>query len=256
MSLIDDLDVFRLQPPAQGFEQKVVETHADGIAKHDLALGRSVAVVDAHLGRTGREGGQQGTQLARVGIAVHAQQQVPGETGARFADGQAGASAAIAAALAAGDRATAERAAHTAKGVSGNIGAHALHESAAQLEASLRANDPPERTQQLLNAFAREMEDVVASIAAALPAAAPQPAAAPTGQFDPAELEQCLKRLAGYLRESDSEVLEHLESARTTLAAACTSDELSRLEQVLQGYDFDSALKTLVDMAARYGMEL
>ena len=57
----------------------------------------------------------------------------------QYIAGQADAPARIQAALATGDRATAERLAHTLKGVSGNIGATVIERLAADLEQALKA---------------------------------------------------------------------------------------------------------------------
>src|SRR6185436_15574135 len=55
----------------------------------------------------------------------------------QFVEQQGEAPARIADALGAGDRATAERLAHTVKGVAGNLGARAVHASAGVLEGAI-----------------------------------------------------------------------------------------------------------------------
>ena len=80
----------------------------------------------------------------------------------RFVEGQAAAADAVDAALAAGDRLLAERLAHTAKGVSGNLGAHGLSEAAGQLESSIRHGDPSGQTREILARFAVLLGETVA----------------------------------------------------------------------------------------------
>ncbi|HXE49296.1 MAG TPA: response regulator, partial [Ramlibacter sp.] len=68
----------------------------------------------------------------------------------RYAAGQRSVGIEIRQALAAGDRSTAERLAHTTKGVSGNIGATLVQDRAAALEAAIRANRGACDIEQLL----------------------------------------------------------------------------------------------------------
>ncbi|HEU0283148.1 MAG TPA: Hpt domain-containing protein, partial [Gallionella sp.] len=66
-------------------------------------------------------------------------------------------------ALAINDRATAERLAHTLKGIAATVGADSLAESASQLEQAIRVEDAEEYP-QLIEAAASKLRLVVASI--------------------------------------------------------------------------------------------
>ena len=90
----------------------------------------------------------------------------------RFCETQAGLPAQMHGALAIGDLVTAERLAHTAKCVAGNIGAGAVAQLAAQLEDSLRTYQPPVLVQQCLREFERQLATLVAGLSARLQ---PQP---------------------------------------------------------------------------------
>jgi HPt (histidine-containing phosphotransfer) domain-containing protein len=77
-------------------------------------------------------------------------------------------------ALADGDWPTAERLAHSAKGVSATIGATEVPQHAAAVESARRRRAPREQVDAQLAAFERSLHDVAGAIAAALPV--PEPA--------------------------------------------------------------------------------
>jgi two-component system sensor histidine kinase/response regulator len=82
----------------------------------------------------------------------------------RYATGQKGVCEQIHQALAMGDMPTAERLAHTTKGVSGNVGATGIQNLAGALEQSLKEYQPPLDVQQRL----RELEGPLAALVEAL----------------------------------------------------------------------------------------
>jgi PAS domain S-box-containing protein len=92
----------------------------------------------------------------------------------RFVDGQHDAAAQIRTALAGGDWATAERLAHTTKGVAATIGATEVPDHAAALELTLRRRGPRADVDAALARFERSLHELVCRVAAALPA--PEPA--------------------------------------------------------------------------------
>lgn len=87
----------------------------------------------------------------------------------RFVEEHADAPAKIAAAQGRGDAESAERIAHTLKGVAAQIGALALQESAAALEAALRSGAPLVQQQALREQTARLLEPLVKDLRACLP---------------------------------------------------------------------------------------
>jgi HPt (histidine-containing phosphotransfer) domain-containing protein len=72
-------------------------------------------------------------------------------------------------ALAAGDRATAERLAHTTKAVSGNIGATLVQDRAATLEAAIRGDRSASEIQQLLDELEAPLGELLHALACRLP---------------------------------------------------------------------------------------
>ena len=70
----------------------------------------------------------------------------------------------IQAALASGDLATAERLAHSAKSVAGNIGATAIQSLAGCVESALRDHEPSAQVQQLLVQLDRDLGVLIAAL--------------------------------------------------------------------------------------------
>jgi two-component system sensor histidine kinase/response regulator len=85
----------------------------------------------------------------------------------RYAQSQRDCAEQVRAALAAEDWATAERIAHTAKGLAGNIGAEALAGEAAALEHVLRERRPQAEIAPLLDGFGRSLAALLDGLLAA-----------------------------------------------------------------------------------------
>jgi len=175
----------------------------------------------------------------------------------RFVNGQAGAATAIGTALISGDRALAERLAHTAKGVSGNLGAHRLRDVAAQLESAIRQGDPAEQTNEVLARFTMALNELVAGLRKAL-LEQPQPPTQTPGErapaASPAVMADAVSRLARCLRDSDSEAGDLYESVRPLLASMGSVEEISQLEQGIHNFDFDTALHALTGIAGKHNI--
>jgi two-component system sensor histidine kinase/response regulator len=86
----------------------------------------------------------------------------------RYIAGQRSVAVEMRQALAAGDRPTAERLAHTAKAVSGNIGATLVQERAATLEAAIRGNRGASDVEQLLDEFEAPLGELLDALACRL----------------------------------------------------------------------------------------
>jgi two-component system, sensor histidine kinase and response regulator len=87
----------------------------------------------------------------------------------RYVDGHRNVCAKVQDALAIGDIPTAERLAHTAKGVSGTIGATGIEVLAAALERSLKEYHPPIDVQQRLRDLEGPLADLVTALEVQLP---------------------------------------------------------------------------------------
>ena len=86
----------------------------------------------------------------------------------RYVESQSACPAQIRQALEDADWASAERLAHTAKGLAGNIGAEPLAQDAARLEEALREHASLPEVEQQLECFAQALEALLKDLAPAL----------------------------------------------------------------------------------------
>jgi len=161
----------------------------------------------------------------------------------QFGENQRSAATDIAGALAAGDRTTAERLAHTAKSVAGNIAATGLQAAAAAVEASLRRGSPVAQVQARLDVFAAQLAALVGELDAKLPLC--------DGTEDGAPGESAAEvcRELGLLLDEDSPrasvyFKDHAGALRRSLP------DFGALDAAVQGYDYERAralLKTALE---------
>jgi two-component system sensor histidine kinase/response regulator len=164
----------------------------------------------------------------------------------RYVGGQHNSAERIREALKNKDVALAERIAHTAKGVSGNIGAAEVQAVAGELEESIGKGDTESRTEEILERFSRALETTIARIRSALEdTAESKEKTMGRKTVDPSALREILQKLTQYAEESDSEAFEYLESIREELAAACPPEVFEKLRASLRSYNFPVALETL-----------
>jgi CheY-like chemotaxis protein/nitrogen-specific signal transduction histidine kinase len=174
----------------------------------------------------------------------------------RYAASQAGTVAALNAALAADDRETAIRLAHTTKAVSGNIGASTVQELAGQLEQALRAGESLEALQPRLLALQRCVEPLVVAIADRV-ATGTSPAngtSSATGAFiDEVQLAEVTEHLRQLLSEMDFEANDWLQRHHALLTAAYPR-QLPAVLAAVHTFDFDLAVEQLdAAVSARTG---
>jgi two-component system, sensor histidine kinase and response regulator len=132
----------RMRPPAPAVPAVAIEGLPQGIPGLDTVLGLK------------RMSGKRKLYLAML---------------RRYVDAQAGVCAKVHEALAIGDIPTAERLAHTAKGVSGTIGATQVEALAAALELSLKEYHPPMDVQQRLRDLEGPLAELVTALEVQLP---------------------------------------------------------------------------------------
>jgi response regulator RpfG family c-di-GMP phosphodiesterase/signal transduction histidine kinase len=108
---------------------------------------------------------------------------------AQFASDQGDAPARIRAALAAGDPGTAERLAHTLKGLAGTLGAGPVEAWSADLEAAIRRRETPEALATLVDGLEARVAELLRRLGPWLPAAGERlpPGAVPTSPEDAAD---------------------------------------------------------------------
>ncbi|MBS4098283.1 MAG: response regulator [Sulfuricella sp.] len=169
----------------------------------------------------------------------------------KFVAGQRAAPAEIRAALDAQDWDTAQRLAHTAKGVAGNIGAGAMQELAAALELALKERRPRPETDAALARLATPLAALIEAIQAQLPEEA---AKAQVAVDLPALRETCAK-LAALLADDDSEAGDLLDQHADLLNTAFPT-HFRRIDDAVRGFDFEAALAALQEAAVERGIEV
>lgn len=166
----------------------------------------------------------------------------------RFVKQQAETTVRIAEHLTQNDMSTAERLAHTLKGVAGNIGAGALQARAAAVESAIRDKHPTDAIAGFLNEAQKTLGAVIGSIRNALPPEEIAPVA--NVQVDWAEAKPLIARLEALLAEDDAEASE-LFSESGDMIRAVLGPAAAKIEQKLRDYDFEAALALLRDAKGR-----
>lgn len=165
----------------------------------------------------------------------------------QFVEEEADAPARISMALAEGDRAVAQRIAHTLKGAAGSIGLERLQNGAASLERALR--DGQDATAELAQ-LAGDLTRTIAALRAALPSAGQ--AAQPSGMADASVLD----RLARLLQLGDGEALGFFLEHAPDIRARFSDDACAAFERSLNSFDFVAALEHLRAAAKEAGLTL
>ncbi len=168
----------------------------------------------------------------------------------QFAARQAGAAGEIASALDGGDRKTAERIAHTVKGVAGNLGMRRIHACAEKLERSLRDGDAA--APAALSEFASLLGPQVEAIRRALGSGS-APKAGAAKAYDAAAARAAIDRLKKLLASSDGSAADAFADLSGTLAGAVGQPRLAALGEAINDFDFEGALSTLDAIAGECG---
>jgi PAS domain S-box-containing protein len=158
------------------------------------------------------------------------------------------------AALDAEDRATAERIAHTAKGVSGNIGARDIQGMAAELEQMLREGADRNAIEKKLAPFAEAQGALIKALKQAL--ASEEEDKHADVELDMAKVAKVVQKLAELLAEDDSEASDMLEENRDLLSFALGVESFAKIDSALKQYDLETALGHLKQRADELNISL
>ena len=179
----------------------------------------------------------------------------------KFARTQAGeASRDARAAMERGDREAAKRVAHSIKGVAGNLGARAAHESAGALERALREEagaDPDRALETFVEALAAARHVIEQTLAAdtSRVASADEPGATAGGPRSGADdlqaLEPQLAELRRLLADYDAGAVDCLESMRDRMPGGRLAGSVRELEERVRGFDFEEAIASLDALAGK-----
>ena len=137
------------------------------------------------------------------------------------------------------------RLAHTLKGVAGNIGAEALQDSAAELEAALQ-QQPGELPSLLISHTEEELSRVVAAIG--LLSGGEEPASKTVSGNIPHDIGAQLQDLLYKLEESDTEAEDVLENILLQVHGTPVTPMLEGLEQRIGQYEFDEAAEQVLEV--------
>jgi PAS domain S-box-containing protein len=165
----------------------------------------------------------------------------------QYAESQADTPSELRAALAAGDAKTAERLAHTLKGVSATLGIKAAGDAGAVVEDRIRRGRL-EGIEDDLAALEVATESVITAIQTALASPVTVAASKPNDLLVVIPL---LERLEGLLANSDGAALDCLLEADEMLARVLNAEEFAGLNREVQNFAFDAALVQLRAIADR-----
>jgi two-component system sensor histidine kinase/response regulator len=158
----------------------------------------------------------------------------------QFVEQQGAAVTDVSKALAAGDFPTAERLAHTLKGVAGNIGAKAVHGSAGELERVIRNRSGAVELDSAKNAVASALDPLISRLRTVAVSAAPESQPAPVAT-DSARVSALAAELARLLAECDPGSVDFVETNRGPLQLLFAGQTWGEFEKLVQGYSFDEA---------------
>ncbi|CAG1011629.1 two-component system, glycerol uptake and utilization sensor kinase [Burkholderiales bacterium] len=159
----------------------------------------------------------------------------------RFRSGQGQFAAAFRLAWANDDIPTAERLAHTLKGLAATIGAPGVAAAAGELERACRTGEAGENVAFKLQALLAELNPVVEGLALLEDTAPP---AAPAIALDAGQLAAVRARLEALLANGDAAAAELMQNEGGALAAAWPQD-YPKLAQAVSVFDFEAALTLL-----------
>ncbi|HMP84134.1 MAG TPA: response regulator, partial [Verrucomicrobiota bacterium] len=170
----------------------------------------------------------------------------------QFVAQQTDAPAQINEALARNDLPTAERLAHTVKGVAGNLGARTVQQVAAGLEKAISSRMTSAELNPLLQKFTSTMGDFVQRLQAALPPV--ETVAQSSTPLDTERARQIVGEMIAHLNSFDPAAGDCFEANREVFRSLMPVDKFSSLEQHIGGFAFGEALALLEPAAKEKGL--
>jgi signal transduction histidine kinase/DNA-binding response OmpR family regulator/HPt (histidine-containing phosphotransfer) domain-containing protein len=170
----------------------------------------------------------------------------------KFAAKHSDAGLQISDALHIGDRNTAERIAHTVKGVAGNIGIKPVQFAAEKLEKAIRESDSAAST--MLQDFTSVLRTQIDAIEQALPLETFGLEIEPRKSFDPIAASHEITRLRSQLKASRGDSLETFRTLRSVLASQVEKARLDALGADVSNFDFTEALLKLDEIVREHSL--
>ena len=171
-----------------------------------------------------------------------------------FAASQADCVARIDAALLTNDPHSAERYAHTVRGIAGGLGAADLQSAAETLERLIRSNAGEEAVAAARQAFSGHLGAALGAIRHALSEEAP--ASRADVPFDRKAFLPALTTVAACLAEDDSEAINYFDAARELFAKAFLPADFAVIDKDIHDFQFAAALRHIERIAAILGFPL
>jgi two-component system sensor histidine kinase/response regulator len=180
----------------------------------------------------------------------------------QFLEGHADAAERIRESLVRGDRALAERLAHTVNGTAGNLAAGPVQAAAGALEKAIReglatasAEKGTARLGEALASLATALRPVLADVTSAADVVRAADAEVINAPVPSGVLKEATERWSRLLTECDAASIDDLERDRPFLKALFGGAEaLARFGKLVQAYDFEDALQALRRAAAERGI--
>ena len=152
-------------------------------------------------------------------------------------------------ALEQGDNDTAQRLAHTIKGVAAAIGASELNIKAKDLESVIKQGQL-DNVAELVEQLSLVMSPVLEGLSALAPTTEKAVSVEKVEQLSPQEINQILDELSKMLEEMDPDSEEKVTEMIAQFGNQVDLRLMKRLEQHVGGFEFEEALELLVEIRA------
>ncbi|MBF0558047.1 MAG: response regulator [Nitrospirae bacterium] len=155
--------------------------------------------------------------------------------------------------LSAGDRSTAERLAHSAKGVCGNIGASGLQSMAAELEKMIKEGANTDQIEIKLIPFSGTLAELIGQLQKCLPAS---DTSKQTEQIDTSKAAAVCLRLTELLASDDGESADFFEEESALFRSLFGDEDFLPIEHAIKNFDFEKALTLLKKQSEKHRIPL
>jgi signal transduction histidine kinase/DNA-binding response OmpR family regulator/HPt (histidine-containing phosphotransfer) domain-containing protein/CHASE3 domain sensor protein len=199
----------------------------------------------------------EGLNSAEGVLRVAGNKKLYGKLLRQFSNTEVDAAQRIASALAANDRALAERLAHTVKGLAGSLGSHGVQQAAGRLEEVIASRAPSAEVMPILQEFRSVLEDFISRLQAALPRVVTDPARTTAAvPLDSEQVKRALQEMIGHLNNFDPAAEEYLEVNRDAFRALLPEESFASFKQEVGQFAFANALVRLEEAAKEKGLLL
>ena len=141
-------------------------------------------------------------------------------------------------AVLAGDPGTAERLAHTLKGLCGSMGAVALQQQAAMVESAIHSGKDSGMLQNAIDDLKGDIADLTAELKSHLP---DEPVPEYPAEVDTSRLPAAVDRLGEMLSDADAESLDFFHT-NSALFNAAWPERYASIRDAIENFDFELAL--------------